>query len=245
MATPQLISKADKALLERAVAAGCKAVRDEDGRILALLVKRVRMSANDCKRLREMIDESNAELLANGGNIVATPSPANLIDGATYYFLKPTPKAQQEDVIRLTRFTRAKERIAELKRHVELHETAEKLALKMPKEEGWLDGDLRAIVPSDPFWSDLAYTELLAVAYDAAPRVIRDDRRQAAAMRGAKKGGRAKAKNASVTWREEAVSTARKLLASGKPRRNLAGILAKRFGKSSRIVRDLLKKAEI
>lgn len=245
MAMPRQISKADEALLERAVAAGCKAVRDEDGRIILLITKRVRMSAKDCKRLHEMLDESDAELVTNGGNIVATPNPANLVGGAKYYFPKPIPKEQQEESIRLARFTRAKQRIAKLKRHDELHETAEKLARNMPKEEGRLDGDGRVILPSDPFWSDLAYAELLAVAYDAGPRVIRDDRRQAAAMRGAKKGGRAKANNAAATWREEAISAAHKLLASGKPRRNLAGILAKRFGKSSRIVRDLLKKAEI
>lgn len=243
MAKPKYVSEADKALLERAVAAGCNALRDDDGRIVALFLKRVRMSADDCKRLREMVDESDADFRAYGGRIVSTPNPANLVGGAKKYYAMPEmTDTQLDDVIKVDRFTDAKQRIEELKRHAELRETAEKLARAMPREEGRLDKRLRAVIPNAPFWADLAYAEMLALAYDAAPRVIRDSKRQLAAKLGGKRAGRS-AKARAADWHAICVEKARGMLKQGRSPHELAGILAKRHGVSARQVRTVLKQA--
>lgn len=244
MVKPRHISNADQAVLERAIAAGCEALRDKEGRVVALFTKRVRMSANDRKRLREMIDESDADFLAYGGRIVATPNPANLIGGRKYYAMKKMTDSQLDDVVKVDRFTGAQQRIEKLKRHPELSVTIEKLICAMPKEEGRLDKRLRAIIPSDSFWADLAHAEMIALAYDAAPRVSRDDGRQAGAKRGGKNAGRA-AKARAADWQTDCKHRARELLKLGRSPRSLAGILAPRFGKSTRQVRTVLGKAGI
>lgn len=244
MVRPRHISEADKAVLERAVAAGCEALRDKEGRIVALLTKRVRMSADDCRRLREMADESEADFRAHGGRIVATPNPANLVGGYKYYATKKMTDAQLDDVIQVDRFAGAGQRIKKLKRHPELSGMIEKLTRAMPKEEGRLDKRLRAVIPSDPFWADLAHAEMLALAYDAAPRVRRDDGRQAGAKRGGKNAGRA-AKARAADWQDDCVDKARTMLKQGRAPRELAGILASRFGKTSRQVRAVLQRAGV
>lgn len=242
MAKPKYVSEADKALLERAVAAGCDALRDDDGRIVALFLKRVRMSAADCKRLREMCDESDADFRAYGGRIVSTPNPANLVGGAKRYYAMPEmTDTQLDDVIKVDRFTDAEQRIENLKRHAELREIAEKLACAMPKEEGMLDKRLRAVIPNAPFWAELAYAEMLAVAYDAAPRVIRDNKRQSGTKRGGIRAG-CTAKSKAAEWQTECINLAHSLLVAGRQLHELAGILAQRYGRTDRQVRSVLQK---
>lgn len=231
-ARPRKISKSDEALLDRAVAAGCECARDKDGRIVALFTKRVRMSAADCKRLSELSAESDAELVANGGEIWETPNPANLIGGSRYYMLKPMSAESKAEAIRDSRFTHAASRVANLKRHPELTDTAERLARSLPDEEGKFS--------TDPFWHDLAYAEMLAVAYDAAPRVIRDNKRQSGTKRGGVRAGRA-AKTKAAAWQEECAKAARELLQCGRSPRELAGILSQRFHVTPRQVCNALK----
>lgn len=239
-------NKDDDALLERAVAVGSFAFRDNKGRIILLVTKNVaRLSLPDRKRLREMSDASDADFRAHGGRIVETPNPANLIGGGgKFYFMKPLTDAQIEDLIRICRYADAQERIEELKRHAELREVAEKLAMAIPTEEGHLNADFRAVIPSDPFWSDLAHAEMLAVAYDAAPRVIRDRKRQAGTRGGGKHAGLA-AKARAANWHADCADKAREMLKQGRAPRELAGILAVRFDKTSRQVRTALQAAGV
>lgn len=183
------VSAADAALIERAVAVGGTAYRDNKGRVVALILKNVaRLPLSDRKRLRKMINESEAEFRAHGGRILDMPNPAGLIGGVRYYATKKFTGAQLEDAIKVYRFTNAESRIEQLKRHAELYEAAEKLARELPVKEGRMSKDMRAIIPGGPFWTDLAHAEMLAIAYDAAPRINRDDSRQAGTRK--KRGSR-------------------------------------------------------
>lgn len=239
------VSAADKALIERAEAVGSIAYRDDAGDVVAMIIHNPeRLSLADRKRLREMIDKADARFVKEGGKIVRMPNPANLMGGEKYFATKKMDVAQFEDCIRVARFSFSERRVEKLKRHAELTEIAAKLACKLPVKEGQLDADFHAIIPNDPFWAELADAEKLALAYDAAPRVIRDHKRQAAAKRGGKRAA-STARARAASWHADCADRAREMLRQGRAPRELTGILAQRFNKTSRQVRTALQAAGV
>jgi hypothetical protein len=67
----------------------------------------------------------------------------------------------------------------------------------------------------------------------------------AAVQKGREKGGEEAAKKRAAKWHPECIEAARKLLAAGNKQHELAGILAKRFKRDPKTIRDVLEKAGI
>lgn len=92
------------------------------------------------------------------------------------------------------------------------------------KELGWLSEQLNG---------PLINLELIDVA-----------KANVATQEGRAKGGAAAAKSR-TEWHAECVTAARRLLAEDRSLRSLAGILAERFNRDPKTIRDVLKKAGI
>jgi hypothetical protein len=92
------------------------------------------------------------------------------------------------------------------------------------------------------YWSDPDHR------WEAAMQSVIESHEDAR-KKGPRAGGAASAEASKVvaatTWHAECVTKARALLAQGRLPRELAGILANQFGKSTRQVNNVLKKAEV
>lgn len=226
----------DEAMIDSCLAAGGKVERDNNGKIIAMWVRPSKLSPNDRARWAAVQKRSEAISKAQGVVTVDTPDPAGLLGQRRYWFMPNYPPEKYGEAMRQSRYIRAQARVERLMRHKQMRGEAERLAAVLPVKEG--------MVSADPFWSDLAHAEMLAMAYDAETPINRDRRRQRGAKLGGKVGGRTKSTEAEA-WHAEVVEAAHKLLVSGKQRRDLASILAARYGKSARTIRTVLKKAEV
>jgi hypothetical protein len=226
----------DEGMIDRCLAAGGKVERDNNGKIIAVFVKPSKLSPDDRARWATIQKRSEAINKAKGVVCVDSPNPAGLLADKRYWFMPNYPPEKYSEAMLKSRYTRAQARVERLMRHEQMREEAERLAAALPVKEG--------MVSSDPFWSDLAHAEMLALAYDAATPVLRDRKRQRGARRGGLTGGLAKAADAEA-WHSKVVQEARRLLEGGKSPRDLASILAARFSKSARTIREVLKKAEV
>lgn len=226
----------DEAMIDRCLAAGGRVERDNNGNIIAVFVKPSKLSPDDRVRWAAVQKRSEAISRAQGVVCVDSPNPAGLLAGHRYWFMPSYPPEKYAEAMRQSRYSGARARVERLMRHEQMRGEAERLAAALPVKEG--------MVSADPFWIDLAHAEMLAMAYDAETPVNRDRRRQRGAKLGGKAGGRSKSTEAKV-WHVEVAQAARKLLAAGKQSRNLASILAARYGKSARTIRTILKKAEM
>jgi hypothetical protein len=226
----------DEGLLERCLAAGGEVWRDKQNRIIAIKVPERGLAPDDKKRWADIGQQSSELSRSQGWRDTEPPNPANLLGREVYWASPKITEAQLATSIRQAKYTHAKSRVEQLTRHPQMRAEVELLRGRLPAEEG--------DISSDPFWHDLAQAEMLALAYDVEKPVIRDRRRQAGARLGGKSGGQVK-KAAAAPWKADVIETAQKLLAAGKSPRNLASILSARFGKSTRAIRDVLRKAEI
>ena len=231
------VSAADRALFNRVRAAG-GTVMEENGEpvlMIATAVQARSLSAADRKRLRELSMETARDFEVNGWHAIKRSDPAGLVKRETFLFSPKVDAARADDAIAAAGFIQAAERVDALRRHPDLCATATRLQSKLPVREGWID--------ANPFWAELARAEALAVAYDAAPRVIRDRDRETVARMGSAKGGRTVAQDAAKR-RAEVQRIARDLLAKGIDRRDIAGIIARRTGRPVRTIRRALNKAD-
>ena len=242
----------DDAVIRRAIAAGATGICDDDGNVIALTnlsnIPRSKLSLADRTHILQLIKQGDDDHIASGGQIIRDPNPGGLLDGGKTYVMRELIESGNVDrAIKSFQFAGAVDRVEKLRKHPELASVADELMTRAPRgdtrpalndDAGW------AALLSDPFWHDLARAEILALAYSVAPRVERDRKRQSAAIRGARKGGRATAL-AVEEWHRRAVKLARDLIEKGTPPRSVAGIISRRLGKSARAIRDVLKKAEL
>lgn len=226
----------DEAMIDRCLAAGGRVERGNNGEIIAVFVKPSKLSPDDRARWAAVQKRQEAIDKAQGVVCVDSPNPAGLLGETRYWFMPNYPPEKYGEAMRQSRYTGARARVERLKRHEQMRGEAERLAAALPVKEG--------MVSADPFWSDLAHAEMLAMAYDAETPINRDRRRQRGAKLGGKVGGRTKSTEAGA-WHAEVVEAAHKLLVAGKQRRDLASILAARYRKSARTIRTVLKKAEV
>lgn len=226
----------DEAMINRCLAAGGSVERNNNGDVIAVFVRPSKLSPDDRARWAAVQKRSEAISKAQGVVCVDSPNPAGLLAGHRYLFMPSYPPENYAEAMRQSRYTGARARVDRLMRHEQMRGEAERLAAALPVKEG--------MVSADPFWSDLAHAEMLAMAYDAETPINRDRRRQRGAKLGGKVGGRAKSTEAKA-WHVEVVQAAHKLLAAGKQSRDLASILATRFGKTAKTIRTVLKKAEV
>lgn len=150
--------------------------------------------------------------------------PAGLLGDLVTVALDNDPNGPRE-LFELLAENAPASRIDRLRRHPQLAPEADRLASRL--------GNARA---TPELLVALASAELTAQYLDAAPRLIRDRRRQA----GNAKGGK---NRPPPDWHSKAISHARALLATGSQRHELTAKVARKVAQSDDAVRRVLQDA--
>ena len=100
--------------------------------------------------------------------------------------------------------------------------------------------DLLEMIRRVHLHADKLITDASCLTIAEAPEILLGVKRK----KGGKNAGAAKREQASE-WHSQCINEANRLLEHGKARHEISAVLATRFGKSARQVRDVLKKAEV